>query len=370
MRRQLFSCILLICILSACSGLPTGQQPATPQATTVQKAPHATPTHKGPKTLRDLADARHIHIGAAVNLDALQHDHDYSRVLSDEFNAVTPETAMKFDALQPQPGDYTFQQADAFVNYAHQHGMVPRGHTLVWYSALPPWLQNGSYSRDQLMYILKDYITKVVTHYKGQINVWDVVNEAVDDDTGQLSDSIWLRGIGPDYIDMAFRWAHEANPQAQLFYNDYGTEWSSKKFDGVYSLLQGLIQRGVPINGVGMQMHMHTQFYPDNATVLQNMQRFADLGLKIDITEMDVLTSETKVDMPTTLKIQADIYGTVVKDCLQIKVCQSIVFWGFTDRYTWVHSDLHRDSDQPLIFDKDYRHKPAYDAIVQALKTP
>lgn len=160
--------------------------------------------HNHPTTLRSLAQARGISIGTAVNIQALRSDTQYSETLSREFNLVTPENAMKFASIHPSPNVYSFQDADTLVAFAKAHAMQVHGHNLVWSKYLPTWITQGNFSRDALTAILREHITTVVAHYRGQVNIWDVVNEAVNDG-GALTDSVWLQGLGPDYIDLAFR---------------------------------------------------------------------------------------------------------------------------------------------------------------------
>ena len=192
---------------------------------------------------------------------------------------LTPENAMKFGLVHPEPDRYDFADADYIVGFAEAHGMQVRGHNLVWHFQLPTWLTEGTWTRDELIDILHQHITTVVGHYRGRVAAWDVVNEAIADD-GSLRDTIWLRGIGPEYIDMAFRWAHEADPDALLFYNDYAGEGLGAKSDAIYALVQGLLERGVPINGVGLQMHVSLRWSPQPQDVAANMERLGALGLR------------------------------------------------------------------------------------------
>lgn len=198
------------------------------------------------------------------------------------------------------------------------------------------------------------------------MNIWDVVNEGLDDN-GALRDSIWLRGIGPDYIDWAFRWARQANPQARLFYNDYGGEGLGQKSDAIYNLLKGLLQRGVPVNGVGLQMHVSIDAYPDPQDVLANMKRLVALGLEVQITEMDVQIQHDHRPMEQRLEAQAQIYRDMLSACLAAKNCTAFAMWGFIDRYSWI-PQFTGHPDAPLIFDESYRPKPAYVALVSVLK--
>lgn len=316
-------------------------------------------------TLRSLAQARHFFLGTAVSMNALGHDKQYASVLGREFNMVTPENVMKFDATNPQPGVFTFAQADALVAFARAHGMQVRGHNLIWHRALPHWVTQGTFSRTQLLAIMKEHITTVVAHYRGQVNIWDVVNEAIDEN-GALRSTLWKNVIGPEYIDLAFRWAHEANPQAHLFYNDYAAEGLGVKADAVYQLVKGMVQRGVPIYGVGLQMHTSIVSPPVVADVRANMQRLAALGLKVEITEMDVQIQKDPRPLAQRLQAQAQLYHDVLALCLSLAPCEAFVMWGFTDRYTWIPSATG-NADEPLIFDDRYQPKPAYKALLQAL---
>ncbi len=319
-------------------------------------------------SLRSLANAHGIAIGTAVNIQALQSGPEYQDTLSREFNIVTPENAMKFANIHPNPGVYDFHDADTIVAFAHAHGMQVRGHTLVWYRVVPAWVENGHYTRNELKAILKDHIMTVVSHYRGQVNIWDVVNEAIASD-GTLRNTLWLRGIGPDYIDLAFRWAHEANPQAQLFYNDFAAEGLGRKSDAVYALVKGMLQRGVPISGVGLQMHLSLNKVPAMRDVLANMNRLAALGLQVHITEMDVEIQGASGTLEEKLTRQAIIYRDMLEVCLSAPNCNAFVMWGFTDRYSWIPlSTGHADS--PLIFDEEYRPKPAYAALISELHNP
>ena len=335
---------------------------ASTQPSSVRLTPEVATT-----TLRSLAQTRHFSIGTAVTGDALQYEPRYSEILAREFNMVTPEVTMKFDATEPRRGVYTFSEADSIVAFARAHAMQVRGHNLAWYLALPAWLTSGRFTRNELITILHDHIFAEVAHYRGQVNIWDVVNEAVSDD-GSLRNSIWLRGIGPDYLDLAFRWAREANPQARLFYNDYGGEGLGRKSDAIYTLLKGMLKRGVPINGVGLQMHISLDSYPKPQDVLANMQRLAALGLEVQITEMDVKIQDDARSLQAKLDAQASIYRDMLSTCLSVVKCTAFVMWGFTDAHSWIPA-FTGHPDAPLIFDEQYRPKPGYFALVGVLES-
>jgi len=317
-------------------------------------------------SLRSLAQGRGIQIGAAVAARSLWAETLYAETLGREFSMITPENAMKFGPLHPGRDSYDFGDADSIVDFARSRGMEVRGHTLVWHNQLPGWLMGKSWERHELIEILREHIMAVVGRYRGRVVAWDVVNEAVADD-GSLRDAIWLRGIGPDYIDMAFRWAHEADPQARLFYNDYGGEGLGRKSDAIYDLVQGLLSRGVPIHGVGLQMHIGLWPFPSPQDVAANISRLDAIGLEVHITEMDVRMVSPVTD--EKLAEQALIYGDMLGVCLSARNCKAFVLWGFTDRYSWI-PQFSPGSGWALIFDESYRPKPSYNALSDALVNP
>lgn len=314
--------------------------------------------------LRSLAEARGILIGAAVAARPLSQEPQYAETLGREFSVLTPENATKFNAVHPARERYDFTQPDTIVAFAQAHGMKVRGHTLVWHEALPEWIREGKYTREELRAILEDHIKTVVGHFRGKVFAWDVVNEAVNDD-GLLRDTIWRRGMGDDYLELAFRWAHAADPEALLFYNDYGSEDLGKKSDAVYALVKGLRESGVPIHGVGLQMHIGSS-PPDPAQVSANVKRLGALGLEVHITEMDVQIQGMTGAMEEKLAAQAGIYGDILSACLPDSNFKAFVMWGFTDSHSWIPW-FTKHPDAPLIFDESYRPKPAYSAIKAAL---
>jgi endo-1,4-beta-xylanase len=312
----------------------------------------------GTAGLRQLATARGIDIGAAVAVDPLMKETQYQAVLAREFSLVTAENAMKFGETEPQRGVYDFSGADTIVEFALHHGMRVRGHTFVWHQALPDWLTSGTWTREELIKILQDHIAAEAGHFKGKVFAWDVVNEAMDD-----SNSIWLNGIGPDYVEIAFRAARQADPDALLFYNDYGAEGMNGKSDVVYDLVKGLKEKGL-VDGVGLQMHLTDPGGLTRAELEENMRRLGELGLIVHITELDV-----RLAMPPTqaqLENQARLYGDVFQACVSVSACKAVVMWGFTDLHSWVPS-TYRNFGAALPFDENYLPKPAYHAILEAL---
>lgn len=332
---------------------PTPGKTATPMPT---YTPTSTPVYH----LRALAPACDMNIGAAVAVGSLQKDRRYAGILAAEFNMLTAENVMKFDSLHPDPYYYNFSEADKIVDFAEAHDMEVRGHTLVWHSQLPGWLAAGNWSRDELIQILRGHIMTIVGHYRGRIAYWDVLNEAIAIDNGILRDTIWSR-IGPDYIDMAFRWAHEADPDALLFYNDYGGEGMGYKSDMIYQLVQDLLQQDVPIHGVGLQMHINLEQPPDQQDIVTNINRLSALGLEVHITEMDVRIREPVTE--EDLVAQARIYGEIVNACFSAENCKAFVTWGLTDRHSWIPGHFP-GWDAPLIFNDSYQPKPAYHTLM------
>jgi len=314
--------------------------------------------------LRDLAAARGIDIGAAVAVSPLAGDEQYRTVLAREFGMVVGENAFKWESLHITPNLYFFDQTDEIVAFAEANGMKVRGHTLVWHSQNPGWLARKIKTRDEAIAVLKDHIQTVVGRYKGRIAAWDVVNEAVDDSTGELRESPWLTAIGPDYIALAFQFAHEADPAAKLYYNDYGAEGVGGKGDAVYELVKGLKEQGVPIDGVGWQGHFQANSFISDMKI--NGQRIADLGLEVSITELDI-----RIPIPATetgLAGQAKTYGNVTRICLDLPNCKAIATWGFTDLHSWVPG-FFTGAGAALPFDENYQPKPAYEAIAGALRS-
>ncbi len=314
-------------------------------------------------TLRQLAQNSQTTIGTSVLIEPLRQDAKYREILAQEFNSLTPENAMKFGQLSREKGNYNFADADDIVAFAQTHHMEVYGHTLVWYRNLPNWLKDRQFSRQELMDILQKHIYTVVGRYRGKVNSWDVVNEAVNKN-GSLRDSIWLKTIGREYIEIAFRWAHEANPDARLFYNDFEAEGLGKKSDAIYSLVKELRKKNVPIHGVGLQMHTSIKNPPNYAEVAANIQRLNELKLEVKITEMDVKIHHQPV--AEKLAEQAKIYENITRICLAAPNCHTLTTWGLSDRFSWIPI-FYKRPDAPLLFDQNYQRKPAYYAVARIL---
>jgi endo-1,4-beta-xylanase len=344
--------------------------PTTQIKPTTEPTSPPTPTVNPRPSLRSLAEAHGLLVGTAVAPGWLE-DATYAEFLTREFNTVTPENSMKFEVVHPEPDRYDFREGDAIVEFARQNGLKVRGHTLVWGNQLPKWLLEGDYTREQWIEILREHITTVVGRYRGANNdhtviAWDVVNEAVGQQ-GELFDNFWLQRIGPEYIPLAFQFAHEADPEALLFYNDNAGEGLNPKSQGIYNLVQGLVKSGVPIDGVGLQMHTFINAAPSTLELATNMKRLGDLGLQVQITEMDVRTQYSPASLPEKLKEQANVYRQVMAACLQSPTCSGFSTWGLTDRYSWIPGFTGKP-DYPLLFDENYQPKPALEALLELLQ--
>ncbi|HLU08443.1 MAG TPA: endo-1,4-beta-xylanase [Oceanobacillus sp.] len=318
-------------------------------------------------SLRELAESRDFYIGAAVwtnHLDVPEH----AETLAREFNMLTPEHEAKHCMVERQRGQYDFEATDRLVEFAEEHDMVVHGHTLVWHQCMPQWLVSGDFTRDEAIEIMRDFIFAMVERYKGRIAIWDVVNEAVADSGRGLRRTPWLELIGEDYIELAFRFAHEADPDALLFYNDYGAEAMTGKANGVYELLSDLLERGVPVHGVGLQGHF-TLGSVNAGSIAQNIQRLGELGLQVQITEMDVRFNGEPND--NILHQQATDYERMMEVCLESEYCTAFVVWGVSDRFTWLRGSnlgfFENPDVAPLLFDDDYNPKPAYFALLDLL---
>jgi endo-1,4-beta-xylanase len=322
--------------------------------------------------LRQLAGQRGIHIGAATDPSHFSETL-YAGTLGREFNQLEPENAMKFGPIHPGPTTYNFGPPDALVAFARANNMAVRGHTLVWHNQIPSWLTGGNFSPSQLSTILHDHINTVVGRYAGQVYAWDVVNEAFNDN-GTLRSTIWSDspGIGlagTAYIEQVLRWAHDADPQALLFYNDYSAEVVNSKSDAIYKMAQDFKARGVPIHGIGLQMHF-TAGTGSLASMESNIKRITALGLQVHITELDVRlpVDSSGTASAANLATQAQIYHDITALCLKFPLCTAIQTWGFTDKYSWIPGTFPGQG-AALEFDTGYQPKPAYNSIAAALQT-
>ena len=318
-------------------------------------------------------------IGVAIPAKCLSNDTDRRMVLK-HFNSLTAENEMKPESLlagQTSTGlNYRFSTADAFVDFANTNNIGIRGHTLVWHSQTPDWFFKDSsgqrLTKDALLARLKQYIYDVVGRYKGKVYAWDVVNEAIDENQSDgYRRSTWYEICGPEYIEKAFIWAHEADPNAKLFYNDYNTE-ISKKRDFIYNMVKNLKSKGIPIHGIGMQCHINVN-WPSVSEIENSIKLFSSIpGIEIHITELDMSlynygSSENYSTPPQDLlQKQAQKYKELFTMLKKYKdVVKSVTFWGLKDDYSWLRS-FNGKNDWPLLFFEDYSAKPAYWAVIEA----
>jgi endo-1,4-beta-xylanase len=316
--------------------------------------------------MRELADQRGIGIGAAVAVQPLRNVPLYGETLAREFNMLTPENVMKWMYVQPERGVFSFGDGDMLVEFAERHAMRVRGHTLVWHNQLPVWLRDGQFGRDELCEILCQHVTTTAAHYSGRIYAWDVVNEAINDQAG-WRETLWYNALGESYLADAFRWAHEADPNALLFYNDYNSDGLGAKSDAIYAMVRDLLEQGVPIHGVGLQMHIGADNPPPAEDVAANIARLNALGLEVHITEMDVKIQNLEGDHESRFVRQAEVYKDIAKVCMEAQSCTAFVLWGFSDAHSWIPGFTGHDDD-PLIFDREFQPKPAYHALMEALR--
>jgi endo-1,4-beta-xylanase len=311
-----------------------------------------------PPTLRQAAARHDLSIGAAVRPELFPQT-DYARTLSTQFNMLTAENVMKFEIIQPAESHFNFKPGDQSIDFARKHNMTVRGHALVWHQQVAKWVTEDRCEDAER--ILKSHIAGVAGHFKGKIVAWDVVNEGLDDD-GKLRDTFWQRCIGPDYIEKAFRWAHDADPGAKLFYNDFNIEFAGAKADAAFELVNSLQKKGVPIHGIGLQMHLDR--IPSDVFLAQYMKRFDEIGIEVHVTEMDV-----RLPMPLQARdvaMQSEAYRMVMRRCVQAPNCKAFVTWGVTDRYSWIPG-FFKGTGSALLFDERYQSKPAFRSVLAEL---
>jgi len=305
-----------------------------------------TGTAQAASTLGAQAATSGRYFGTAVAAGKLG-DGTYVSILDREFNMITPENEMKWDTTEPSRGNFNFGPGDQIVNHALAHGQRMRGHTTVWHGQLPGWVSSIT-DANTLRSVMDNHITTEISHFKGKIYAWDVVNEAFADGSTQHRSSVFQNVLGNGFIEEAFRTARTADPAAKLCYNDYNIEdWNAAKTQGVYSMVRDFKSRGVPIDCVGFQSHFGTGGPPSNfQTTLAN---FAALGVDVQLTELDIAQAGTTQ------------YTNTVKACMNVARCAGITVWGIRDSDSW------RSSDSPLLFDGGGNKKAAYNAVLTAL---
>ena len=308
--------------------------------------------------------------GAAINASILRSNTKYKDLIVKEFSSITAENAMKFATLHPAQNTYNYADADEIVALAAANGKRVHGHTLNWYKSLPTWVTNFSGTTADWENLLKTHIQTVVGHFKGKVASWDVVNEAFEDD-GTYRQSIWVQKLGTDYIARAFQYANQADPDALLFYNDFGHEYSATKRTAIINLVNNLKSRGIPIHGIGMQMH--TRYNQTDANITAAITAAAATGLKVHISELDVALNPDNNQALTynasLADLQAAKYKFIVQTYNAIPKLQQfgITTWNVTDADSWIPTEYSRP-DWPLPFNSNYERKAAYQGILDGVK--
>jgi len=352
----------------------------------------AAAAHAQPATLKDAFQGI-FRIGAALNPS--QFDETNARdvaIITAQFNTISPENVLKWEAIHPRPDGYNFDPADRYVAFGEKHKMFIVGHNLVWHSQVPAWVfrddKGAPLTRDALLERMHDHIRTVVGRYKGRIGGWDVVNEALNDD-GTLRKSQWLNIIGDDYIAKAFQFAHEADPAAELYYNDYSVENEPKR-NGAVALVKKLQAQSIPITAIGLQGHDHLD-WPTAKQQSDTIEAFAALGIKVNITELDVDVlprnapgNSADVSAASTgggglnpytaglpdsaqqalARRYAELFGIFVKYRASVT---RVTFWGVTDGGSWLNNfPVRGRMNYPLLFDRDGKPKPAFFSVIAA----
>lgn len=362
-----------------CSTSLTSSSDRSPTANSLNsELPERFPV-SGRSPLRSRASARGLIYGAAAS-SKLVSDERYAAAFARECGILVPENALKWQALRPSPEVYDFADSDWFAEFARDHDMLFRGHTLVWDKALPDWFEEKVNRRNAEQFLV-EHITTVVRHYAGQMHSWDVVNEAVaaerSDRHDGLHSSPWLQFLGKDYIDLAFQVAAEADPETMLVYNDRWLDYDISRDNpqriAVLNLLEYLKAKGTPVHALGIQAHLNAsryeQFNPEQ--VRGFLRDVASLGLKILITELDVRDSYVQDTIEVRDRMVARMYEEYLSVVLDEPAVIAVLTWGLSDRYTWLSNFAPRDDGadlRPLPLDRNFNRKLAWNAIARALE--
>ena len=345
-------------------------------------------------TLKDTFKNNYL-IGTAVNMwQVTGKDEKSIEVLKKHFNSITPENCMKWEKIHPEVDEYNFESADKFVEFGEANNMVIIGHTLIWHSQTPSWVfedkDGNALTRDALLARMKDHIFTVVGRYKGRVHGWDVVNEAFNED-GTMRDSKWLNIIGDDFLEKAFQWAHEADPDAELYYNDFNM-WYPGKRDRVVKFVNEMKDKGIRIDGIGVQGHWGLDYPPmDEADAAFSAYEGTGLGIMVTELDMAVLplaSDDTGADISQNYELQKQLnpYPEGLPDSMIVvqsnrfteffklfnKYKDSVTrvtLWGISDASSWRNNwPVRGRTAYPLLFDRNYLPKPAVKAIIKTVE--
>ena len=339
----------------------------------------------GPSSLADVASWQDFYAGAAVQVGLLSSDPSYAEAVVEHFNSITPENALKWPSLSVAEGDYDFSAADRILDFAESKGLRLRGHTLIWarLNGLPDWvaeaLESDADPPTRLRALIEHHVRLVVGRYVGRIETWDVVNEPLALLGGELDQNLFAQTLGAEYIGVAFRAAHEADPNARLVLNEIFATVSAEKLDGLVVLVEQLRADGVPIHGVGLQGHLFGRLITSEPLPTQQdfeamIDRLTALGVTVEFTEVEVpiwLFPES----PDRLEAQAEVYASLFRACASRLLCLGVTVWGVDDSLSWLDADEsystlfgQGEPALPLLLDVSRNPKPAYDAALGALE--
>ncbi|EKM58509.1 glycoside hydrolase family 10 protein [Phanerochaete carnosa HHB-10118-sp] len=341
------------------------------QATSVSSAPSPPPSsHSSTSTapsgastssakLNQLAKSKgKLYFGTATDNSELS-DTGYTAILDDNtmFGQITPANSMKWDATEPEQGQFTFSGGDQIANLAKSNSMLLRGHNCVWYNQLPSWVSSGSFTAAQLTSIIQNHCSTLVTHYKGQVYAWDVVNEPFNDD-GTWRTDVFYNTLGTSYVSIALNAARQADPNAKLYINEYNIEYVGAKATSLLNLVKTLKSQSVPLDGIGFQCHFIVGQVP---TGLQSqLSTFAAQGVEVAITELDIRM--TLPSTPALLQQQKTDYQNTIAACSAVEACVGVTVWDWTDKYSWVPNTFSGQG-AACPWDQNFAKKPAYDGI-------
>ncbi|WP_119843316.1 endo-1,4-beta-xylanase [Reichenbachiella sp. MSK19-1] len=308
-------------------------------------------------------------VGMAVQTSRLTGD--YLTILTKEFDQITAEWEMKMSVMYPSSAGYDFTRADELVEFAETNGLEIHGHSLIWHNSTPAWVEDFAGTDAEFEAMVKDYIITTVTRYKGKIKSWDVVNEAFEDGSGNLRNSVFRQKMGDDYIEKCYKWTREADPDVLIFYNDYNMTTDASKLGSTIDMAEDFIARDVPIDGIGFQMHISYNG-PDRATIESAAKKVTDTGLMLHFSELDIranpnndmseLTVQRAVDLQEKYKEVVEIYNAIPEESKF-----ALTVWGLRDQDTWL-IDFWGHQDWPLMYNNDFSVKKAHTGFLEGLE--
>jgi endo-1,4-beta-xylanase len=314
-------------------------------------------------TMRNLADQNDLLIGTAIQAGDLV-DENREKIITDNFNLLVSENGMKWAIIHPTKQFWNWSDIDHMLQFADEHNIAVKWHTLVWHNQLPGYASSIK-TREEGIALLKDEINTIMTRYKGKIPQYDVVNEAINDD-GSMRESVWYKVIGPDYIDIAFQIAHEADPNAELIYNDYSVAFKGwTHAEASYQMVKKMVDKGVPIDAVGFQLHLAADQPYSEQAIRDNIKRYEALGLKVEFSEIDI-----RVPVPTSDELivqQTAMWQSLMDIAVTEPAVESFVMWGYSDVNSWIPKTFGGYGDSHW-YDTQYKARPVYQMLKNQLK--